>query len=283
MYSFALLFFVVYFFAKLVFSWYQRKKNSWSTFTRWVYFLHCFVCIIYFWAVTFLNERLWSCRSPLNPVPTTKSRMETGPPPLISIVPKSEETGYLHPHVPRPSVITSTNIIRRPVGFMAPAHLYGPADMFCYPGPHRREVVESGVIDPFVEEHFRRSLGEDYKCVSPTSMSAAGSVDDHFAKALGDTWQKLKKSEVSSQPSSTSQMQSIVSPANWRDNTTAHKIAWEKYLNWDKMKNLSLIAVKCEAVSLKIQNLVRLSVHWDTQKYTVTVGFSLCAAVCSPL
>jgi len=152
--------------------------------------------------------------SPLNPVPTTKSRMETGPPPLISIVPKSEETGYLHPHVPRPSVITSTNIIRRPVGFMAPAHLYGPADMFCYPGPHRREVVESGVIDPFVEEHFRRSLGEDYKCVSPTSMSAAGSVDDHFAKALGDTWQKLKKTEVSSQPSSTSQMQSIVSPAN---------------------------------------------------------------------
>ncbi|XP_068703620.1 transcription cofactor vestigial-like protein 4 [Montipora capricornis] len=154
--------------------------------------------------------------SPLNPVPTTKSRVDSGPPPLISIVPKSGETGYLHSHIPvhtRPSVITSTNI-RRPVGFMPPPHLYSPSDMFCYPGPHRREIVESGMIDPFVEEHFRRSLGEDYKCVSPTSMSVAGSVDDHFAKALGDTWQKLKKSDVSNQPSNTTQLQSIVSPAN---------------------------------------------------------------------
>ena len=154
----------------------------------------------------------------MNPVPTTKSRIESGPPPLISIVPKSDNTGYMHSHnIPphsRPSVITSTNIIRRPVGFMAPSHLYGTADMFCYPGPHRREIVESGMIDPFVEEHFRRSLGEDYKCVSPTSMSAAGSVDDHFAKALGDTWQKLKKTEGPTQPSNTTQLQSIVSPAN---------------------------------------------------------------------
>ena len=97
---------------------------------------------------------------------------------------------------------------------MGPAHLYGPAEMFCYPGPHRREIVESGIIDPFVEEHFRRSLGEDYKCVSPTSMSTAGSVDDHFAKALGDTWQKLKKSEVSTQSSNPPQLPSIISPAN---------------------------------------------------------------------
>ena len=153
----------------------------------------------------------------VNPVSTAKSRIDTGPPPLISIVPKAEDNGYVHSHLPphsRPSVITSTNIIRRPVGFMAPAHLYGPAEMFCYPGPHRREIVESGIIDPFVEEHFRRSLGEDYKCVSPTSMSTAGSVDDHFAKALGDTWQKIKKSEVSTQPSNPPQLQSIISPAN---------------------------------------------------------------------
>ena len=71
------------------------------------------------------------------------------------------------------------------------------------------------MIDPFVEEHFRRSLGKDYKCVSPTSMSAAGSVDDHFAKALGDNWQKLKKPEVpTSQSSNPPHLQSIVSPAN---------------------------------------------------------------------
>lgn len=153
----------------------------------------------------------------VNPVSAAKSRIDTGPPPLISIVPKAEDNGYVHSHLPphsRPSVITSTNIIRRPVGFMAPAHLYGPAEMFCYPGPHRREIVESGIIDPFVEEHFRRSLGEDYKCVSPTSMSTAGSVDDHFAKALGDTWQKLKKSEVATQSSNPPQLQSIISPAN---------------------------------------------------------------------
>ena len=156
-------------------------------------------------------------RSPLNPVPTTKSRIDSGPPPLISIVPKSEESSYLHSHLPvqtRPSVITPTNIMRRPVSFMATPHLYGPSDMFSYPGPHRREIVESGMIDPFVEEHFRRSLGKDYKCVSPTSMSAAGSVDDHFAKALGDTWQKLKKSDVSNKPSNATQLHSIVSPAN---------------------------------------------------------------------
>lgn len=163
----------------------------------------------------------WCCRSPLqtvNPVSAAKSRIDSGPPPLISIVPKSEDNGYMHSHLPphsRPSVITSTNIMRRPVGFMGPSHLYGPAEMFCYPGPHRREIVESGIIDPFVEEHFRRSLGEDYKCVSPTSMSTAGSVDDHFAKALGDTWQKLKKSEVSTQSSNPPQLQSIISPANW--------------------------------------------------------------------
>ena len=162
---------------------------------------------------------MYCCRSPLNPVQATtpKSRMDSGPPPLISIVPKSEEARCLHSQVPahsRPSVITSTNIIRRPVGFMASSHLYGSADMFYYPGPHRRLILESGMIDPFVEEHFRRSLGEDYKCVSPTSMSAAGSVDDHFAKALGDTWQKIKKPEVSTQSSNTTQLQSIVSPAN---------------------------------------------------------------------
>ena len=75
-------------------------------------------------------------------------------------------------------------------------------------------MVESGIVDPFVEEHFRRSLGKDYKCVSPTVMSAAGSVDDHFSKALGDTWQKLKASQVSTPSSGASHLQSIVSPAN---------------------------------------------------------------------
>lgn len=46
-----------------------------------------------------------------------------------------------------------------------------------------------------IEEHFRRSLGKNYKEPEPTStnsVSITGSVDDHFAKALGDTWLQIK-------------------------------------------------------------------------------------------
>uniref|UniRef100_G3NWL9 Vestigial-like family member 4b n=1 Tax=Gasterosteus aculeatus TaxID=69293 RepID=G3NWL9_GASAC len=49
--------------------------------------------------------------------------------------------------------------------------------------------------DPVIEEHFRRSLGKNYKEPEPTatnSVSITGSVDDHFAKALGDTWHRIK-------------------------------------------------------------------------------------------
>ena len=45
------------------------------------------------------------------------------------------------------------------------------------------------VCDPVIEEHFRRSLGKNYKEPEPVSnsVSITGSVDDHFAKALGET------------------------------------------------------------------------------------------------
>lgn len=49
--------------------------------------------------------------------------------------------------------------------------------------------------DPVIEEHFRRSLGKNYKEPEPTatnSVSITGSVDDHFAKALGETWLQIK-------------------------------------------------------------------------------------------
>lgn len=50
------------------------------------------------------------------------------------------------------------------------------------------------VCDPVIEEHFRRSLGKNYKDteVESNSVSITGSVDDHFAKALGDTWLQIK-------------------------------------------------------------------------------------------
>jgi len=77
----------------------------------------------------------------------------------------------------------------------------------------KREVTiveESGAVD-LMEEHFRKSLGDDYKKVfkgaekSPEQMEvdpvkafkedldmSGYTVEDHFAKALGDTWVKLQ-------------------------------------------------------------------------------------------
>lgn len=75
------------------------------------------------------------------------------------------------------------------------------------------------MCDPIIDEHFRRSLGNDYLALfsnnnvskessscKPTQKVAGSnvielmdntglSVDDHFAKALGDTWLKLNKKD----------------------------------------------------------------------------------------
>lgn len=48
------------------------------------------------------------------------------------------------------------------------------------------------MCDPVIEEHFRRSLGKNYKEAESNSVSITGSVDDHFAKALGDTWRQIQ-------------------------------------------------------------------------------------------
>lgn len=55
-------------------------------------------------------------------------------------------------------------------------------------------IVANTVSDPVIEEHFRRSLGKNYKEAEPVSnsVSITGSVDDHFAKALGDAWLQIK-------------------------------------------------------------------------------------------
>ncbi|KAJ8932785.1 hypothetical protein NQ314_014489 [Rhamnusium bicolor] len=88
-------------------------------------------------------------------------------------------------------------------------------------GVPTREELPSGIsmCDPIIDEHFRRSLGNDYHTLfqnnnvskeqsapksppkTPTTnvvelMDSTGlSVDDHFAKALGDTWAKLNKKD----------------------------------------------------------------------------------------
>ncbi|XP_041080170.1 transcription cofactor vestigial-like protein 4 isoform X3 [Polyodon spathula] len=73
---------------------------------------------------------------------------------------------------------------------------------------YRRPSNTNTACDPVIEEHFRRSLGKNYKEPEPMtkSVSITGSVDDHFAKALGETWLQIKaaKDGVSSSPESAS-------------------------------------------------------------------------------
>ncbi|EQB77798.1 transcription cofactor vestigial-like protein 4 [Camelus ferus] len=75
----------------------------------------------------------------------------------------------------------------------------------------------AATCDPVVEEHFRRSLGKNYKEPepAPNSVSITGSVDDHFAKALGDTWLQIKaaKDGASSSPESASRRGQPASPS----------------------------------------------------------------------
>lgn len=59
----------------------------------------------------------------------------------------------------------------------------------------QRWEISSGMSDPVIDEHFRRSLGKEYSEIfaSTTSNSVSVTVDDHFAKALGDTWLRLQQ------------------------------------------------------------------------------------------
>ncbi|XP_065122005.1 transcription cofactor vestigial-like protein 4b isoform X2 [Paramisgurnus dabryanus] len=65
---------------------------------------------------------------------------------------------------------------------------------------YRRPSNSNTACDPVIEEHFRRSLGKNYKEPEPVtnSVSITGSVDDHFAKALGETWLQIKAKGSSS-------------------------------------------------------------------------------------
>nr|XP_040146894.1 transcription cofactor vestigial-like protein 4 isoform X6 [Ictidomys tridecemlineatus] len=115
----------------------------------------------------------------------------------------------------RPSVITcasagarNCNLSHCPI-----AHSGCPASG---PASYRRPPSAT-TCDPVVEEHFRRSLGKNYKEPepAPNSVSITGSVDDHFAKALGDTWLQIKaaKDGASSSPESASRRGQPASPS----------------------------------------------------------------------
>lgn len=77
-----------------------------------------------------------------------------------------------------------------------------PKCSVCSPPPPSVVTVANTASDPVIEEHFRRSLGKNYKEAEPVSnsVSITGSVDDHFAKALGDAWLQLKAQGGAHQP-----------------------------------------------------------------------------------
>ncbi|XP_008853120.1 transcription cofactor vestigial-like protein 4 isoform X3 [Nannospalax galili] len=116
----------------------------------------------------------------------------------------------------RPSVITcasagarNCNLSHCPIAHSGCA-TSGPAN-------YRRPPSATATCDPVVEEHFRRSLGKNYKEPepAPNSVSITGSVDDHFTKALGDTWLQIKaaKDSASSSPESASRRGQPASPS----------------------------------------------------------------------
>ncbi|XP_063226293.1 transcription cofactor vestigial-like protein 4 isoform X2 [Bacillus rossius redtenbacheri] len=92
---------------------------------------------------------------------------------------------------------------------------YRPSVIACVPSGEDRQTIysrrdmQSGMCDPVIDEHFRRSLGKDYVGIFSNELSPADhdnnnqdsvaliglSVDDHFAKALGDTWRQLQSKE----------------------------------------------------------------------------------------
>ncbi|XP_036074652.1 transcription cofactor vestigial-like protein 4 isoform X2 [Rousettus aegyptiacus] len=115
----------------------------------------------------------------------------------------------------RPSVITCASASARNCNLS-----HCPiAHSGCVAGPasYRRAPSSTTTCDPVVEEHFRRSLGKNYKEPepAPNSVSITGSVDDHFAKALGDTWLQIKaaKDGASSSPESASRRGQPASPS----------------------------------------------------------------------
>ncbi|XP_004466417.1 transcription cofactor vestigial-like protein 4 isoform X2 [Dasypus novemcinctus] len=144
------------------------------------------------------------------PLALTKNSVEAGRPAGVapSLVPVERQQN-------RPSVITCASASNRNcnLSHCPIAHSGCGAG----PGSYRRPPSTTTTCDPVVEEHFRRSLGKNYKEPepAPSSVSITGSVDDHFAKALGDTWLQIKaaKDGASSSPESASRRGQPSSPS----------------------------------------------------------------------
>ncbi|CAM9961662.1 unnamed protein product [Lampetra planeri] len=112
----------------------------------------------------------------------------------------------------RPSVITCAPALNHKNHHGSRHALRGPNKS------HKRGDVPSepsdatAVSDPVIEEHFRRSLGKDYR--EADSVSITGSVDDHFAKALGDAWFQLKTTTTAAAAAATGCRRVAPTPAS---------------------------------------------------------------------
>ncbi|XP_070594696.1 transcription cofactor vestigial-like protein 4 isoform X8 [Erythrolamprus reginae] len=115
----------------------------------------------------------------------------------------------------RPSVITCASASNRNCNLSHCPVVHSGCGA-AMPTSYRRPSSTTATCDPVVEEHFRRSLGKNYKEPEAVtnSVSITGSVDDHFAKALGDTWLQIKaaKDGVSNSPESASRRGQSSSP-----------------------------------------------------------------------
>uniref|UniRef100_A0A803KA36 Vestigial like family member 4 n=1 Tax=Xenopus tropicalis TaxID=8364 RepID=A0A803KA36_XENTR len=119
------------------------------------------------------------------PLALTKNSMDASR--SMGIVPTMERQQN------RPSVITCAPASNRNCS-LSHCPVTHSGGVSAVPGSFRRPSNTTTACDPVVEEHFRRSLGKNYKEPEPVanSVSITGSVDDHFAKALGETWLQIK-------------------------------------------------------------------------------------------
>ncbi|XP_029011325.1 transcription cofactor vestigial-like protein 4 [Betta splendens] len=117
------------------------------------------------------------------PLPLTKSSHDAG----VGGRERSVMGGAVERQQNRPSVITCAPANNRNCS-LSHCHMNG-----CSSSP-AADQKKANVCDPVIEEHFRRSLGKNYREAASVSnsVSITGSVDDHFAKALGDAWLQIK-------------------------------------------------------------------------------------------
>uniref|UniRef100_A0A1A7WUZ6 Vestigial like 4a n=1 Tax=Iconisemion striatum TaxID=60296 RepID=A0A1A7WUZ6_9TELE len=117
------------------------------------------------------------------PLALTKSNSDYG----VGKISRSVISGTADRQQNRPSVITCAPVNSRNCN-LSHCHMNG-----CTLTPPT-DQRNTNVCDHVIEEHFRRSLGKNYREAEAVSnsVSISGSVDDHFAKALGDTWRQIQ-------------------------------------------------------------------------------------------